>query len=70
MNIKLQGKKRVRMSSESIQARYDFGFSDGRYDLFGQMIKSAIVGVISGCMLAIGFNIFRSTPISATTKTN
>ena len=49
------------MSSESIQARYDFGYTDGKYTLITHMVKSCMTGLIGGFIIAFGINIFKKS---------
>jgi hypothetical protein len=63
MNIKPHNALILKMSSDSIKAKYEFGYTDGRYDLMNNIVKSCMTGIIGGLLISISISIFRSVAI-------
>jgi hypothetical protein len=50
------------MTSDSIRAKYDFGYEEAKYDIIGSIIKSGMAGIICGLLMTVGYSIFKGTP--------
>ncbi len=46
------------MSTESIKAKYDFGFEEGKYEVIRTVIKYAVIGLTVGALLRFSISVF------------
>ncbi len=50
------------MTTDSISAKYGFGYDEGKYDMIHTIIKYGLYGVLSGLIVTVGYSIFKGTP--------
>ncbi len=46
------------MSTESIKAKYDFGFEEGKYEVIRTVIKYTVIGLTVGALLRFSIGVF------------
>lgn len=55
------------MSTESIKAKYDFGYEEGKYEVIRSIVKYSVIGLTVGALLRIAIYTFggnSSQPVS------
>jgi hypothetical protein len=56
------------MSTESIKAKYDFGFEEGKYEVIRNVVKYTVIGLTVGALLRIAIGIFGGNSSQSVSK--
>ena len=48
------------MTTESIKAKYDFGFNEGKHEVIRNTFRYGVIGLAVGAILRISMHIFSS----------
>jgi hypothetical protein len=50
------------MSTDTIRAKYDFGFDDGKTEIIRSAFSYGMIGLVIGAIIQISIKMFRNNP--------